>query len=808
MFEEMNYKTSWIWLPDWSREDDADARIVYFRKKFVPEDLLPSLPVRITADSRYKLYVNGTFVQEGPAKGDLEQWFVDTADLAPFLRAGENVVLAEVLRYPHQADLRNHSLYRTDWPCLYVDCPGLPSLPGSSGWKCRRASHIRIVGETGFPAPIHIMEEASGCAEFHDFMLPGYDDSLWQEARPYSFMETSPADAPFHLADRDIPPMRHEHRCFEKVVCVREKTPESATGAWEAMLAGSRTDLAEAAGTAAAADGCNPSVLIPARTRQVLEISAGTLQCGYPVLSLSGGKNARLTFVPAESYVYPAPASHTVMEGIPAMPLKGDRTDFVNGMIVGQKDEYTAGGFGTPDHPEIYEPFWFRTFRFVRIEIETQEEPLRIHSLFYRSTGYPFDLKTQIQCSDESFDSIWDISLRTLKRCMHETYMDCPYYEQLQYSMDSRSEILYTYCTAADDRLARRCMEDFRRSQRKDGLISASAPTVKTNVIPGFSIYYILMVHDHMMYFGDKDLVRDHFPAIQGILRFFERNLTEKGLVGHVGGPILREQNWSFIDWTPEWNSTAGVPTACLKGDRSITMESLLYLYGLQTAAELAEYLGYMDISREYLDRAASLKNAIRTCCLGTFSEKPVQPAGSRKQAPVLIQDGPGIGEYSVHCQVFAVITGVFDAAEGRQALEAVIGSPHAAQSSVSFMFYLFRALEKVDWYEKADDLWDLWRQMVGNHLTTCVENTTDGRSDCHAWASVLLYELPSVYLGVRPAAPGYKKISVRPVPGHLTHAEGDVVTPAGVVHVSWKRQGTVLCLSHSFRERHSTEED
>lgn len=71
---------------------------------------------------------------------------------------------------------------------------------------------------------------------------------------------------------------------------------------------------------------------------------------------------------------------------------------------------------------------------------------------------------------------------------------------------------------SADDRLARQAMEAFRRSQRPDGLINADAPTVKSNVIPAFSIYYLLMAHDHMMYFGDKALVKRHLPAIDGIL--------------------------------------------------------------------------------------------------------------------------------------------------------------------------------------------------------------------------------------------------------------------------------------------------
>ena len=90
--------------------------------------------------------------------------------------------------------------------------------------------------------------------------------------------------------------------------------------------------------------------------------------------------------------------------------------------------------------------------------------------------------------------------------------------------------------------------------------ISADALTVKSNVIPAFSIYYLLMVHDHMMYFGDKALVKRHLPAIDGILGFFDRNLSEQGLVGKSGGPIMRHRYWSFIDGAGVWDS--GFPAA------------------------------------------------------------------------------------------------------------------------------------------------------------------------------------------------------------------------------------------------------
>ena len=77
---------------------------------------------------------------------------------------------------------------------------------------------------------------------------------------------------------------------------------------------------------------------------------------------------------------------------------------------------------------------------------------------------------------------------------------------------------------------------------------------------------------------------------------------------------------------------------------------------------------------------------------------------------------------------------------------------------------------------------------MIANCCSTCVESEGYSRSECHAWGALALYELPSAVLGVRPAAPGYGIIEIRPMTGGLDWASGTVHTPLGDVGVSWTK--------------------
>lgn len=820
--------SNWIWSPCWDVQDKENPRLMLFRKKLELSEEPVEGKLCISADTRYKLYINGQLVQTGPSRGDNQVWFYDTVDVCTFLKKGINVVGVSVLRYPQDPAAGNHGMFRTSTPGLYVagiikDLRGSEyDLSADASWRCMTDRSVTFYREEERFAPLVIHEHAYGNRQIFGWKHAAYDDSSWEHAQAYKNIQMPQSVSPGNLMPRNIPFMYRKQRVFHDIIELRQLKDSKEDGIdfaegrkentilghsqdrktflegrkentvsrhwqdrkaflegrkentepehlqdWKVFLKGRKesTALGHLQDWKAFLKG-EKEITVPGHSHVVVELDAGEEMTGYIRAAFAGGRDAEVSLLYSEAYVQDG------VVGPERIPIKSDRRDNKHGHLQGYEDVYHVAGMGDWSQQEVYEPYWFRTFRFVRLSIRTAEESLTLCGLDYEETGYPLEIVSEVHTSDPSLDAIWEISARTLQRCMHETYVDCPFYEQLQYIMDARLQILYTYAVSADDRLARKCMDDLRRSQRYDGLLNCSYPNCNTNVIPGFSIYYILMVYDHMMYFGDRTLAEEHMPAIEQILHYFERHLTKEGYVEKIGGVNMEARFWSFIDWAAEWNDTSGMPPAGLDG--SLTMETLLYIYGLQHSAALADFLDRTEMAEMYRDKACKAQTAVRTYCMGTDG---------------MVQDGPGIDEYSQHCQVFALLTDTVDLETGRRNLLKTIKEAGYTQCTVAMRFYLFRALEKAGLYAFTDRYWETWRNMVKMNCTTCVESEAYARSECHAWGALILYELPVIVLGVRPAQPGIKKVQIAPVLGYLTSASGAIKTPRGEIQVSWKME-------------------
>ena len=78
-----------MWITDNRAEPKQDG-LFHFKKRF--NYIEGTLIARVSADTRYKLFVNGREVLCGPSKGNRYVTYYETVDLTPYLTEGENEI--------------------------------------------------------------------------------------------------------------------------------------------------------------------------------------------------------------------------------------------------------------------------------------------------------------------------------------------------------------------------------------------------------------------------------------------------------------------------------------------------------------------------------------------------------------------------------------------------------------------------------------------------------------------------------------------------------------------------------------------
>lgn len=138
-------KSGWMWIP---KSDPRANEFALFCRKLDVLQLPKSLEIKISADSRYKFYVNDTLVEFGPSKGNQEQWYYDEIDLAPHLHIGSNVLVVQVLHYQSiiggEIIVVYAQTHRGSFSQTVKHVMGLPGVTGSAK-KCRGYNYIRKI---------------------------------------------------------------------------------------------------------------------------------------------------------------------------------------------------------------------------------------------------------------------------------------------------------------------------------------------------------------------------------------------------------------------------------------------------------------------------------------------------------------------------------------------------------------------------------------------------------------------------------------------------------------------------------------
>ncbi len=198
-FPEVRWHGHWIWIPEdkivpsamFAGSGEAqDETHGLFRKTFELDQAPETVPTRLTADSRYLLYVNGQEVYRGPIRSQPRRLHYDYFDLAPYLRPGKNAI-AIYVKYLGRAGsywmpaVANATLGRTGVLVFEADLGG-QWLASDDTWSARRGdawstdAYDAEVNQISGGVPT---ESFDARKQFAGWQSPDFDDGDWGKAQ-------------------------------------------------------------------------------------------------------------------------------------------------------------------------------------------------------------------------------------------------------------------------------------------------------------------------------------------------------------------------------------------------------------------------------------------------------------------------------------------------------------------------------------------------------------------------------------------------------------------------------------------------
>jgi alpha-L-rhamnosidase len=717
------------WTAEWIAPPNitgSEYGVYYFRKSLT----LPAKPatfgVYVSADNRYKLYVNDVLVSLGPARGDTYYWNYETVDLAPYLTAGKNTVAALVW---NEAEFRPEAQIsvRTGF-IVQGSSTAEDILNTNNTWKCQRdAGHQPIPGFF-FAASKGELVDMNQAVK-GPWASGNFDDSSWPMA--VKVMEGKLKGAAWGIDWALVPSLLPPREMtYQRIVKLRSAQGMNVP----ATFPEKKTPLT-----------------IPANTAVTLLLDQTYETNAYVTLNISGGKDAGISLAYAET-LYDKGSKGT---------RKSNRNEVEGKDFIGRKDSIISNG----SKEQSFTTLNFRTYRYINVFVKTKSEPLIIDDLYGTFTGYPFKQSAVFKTDNAEIKQMLEIGWRTARLNAWETYMDCPYYEQLQYIGDTRIQAMISYYNADDDRLARNALTQIDHSRIAEGITRSCYPTKGTQIISPFSLWYIGMVHDYWMYRNDSDFVRDKLTGTRTILDFFSK-------YQQADGSLRDTPYWTFVDWAGNmWGRIQG-------SDGSAAIYDLQLLLAYQWAKQLEESMGLKDLAAIYDQRARQLK--------ATIQQKYWDPA--RK----LYADTKEKDAFSQHVNALALLAGMVSDKDLPAVANGLLTDKRLNQCTIYFKYYLHQALAKAG---RGDDYMQwlgIWRENIALGLTTWAEDSSlpTVRSECHAWGSSPNIEFFRTVLGVDSDAPGFTRVKVEPHLGTLTNVAGDVPHPNGKVSVEYRSEG------------------
>lgn len=756
------WTAQWIMHPTVEPQSHA---VILFRKNLQIVEKPQNFTVYVSADNHYRLFVNGKYISRGPARGDISHWFYETLDIAAHLQEGENTIAAEVVNWGPK---RSFSYFSQMTSFILQGSGEAEKLVNTLGgtWKCfhNRAhspKHIDwIFDKSTIDFGLYVGNPTDSIrAELYPWgwQNNGFDDSSWLPAK---WADVAGGRNSQHaggilfsggklLVPRTVPVLKETPMNFPTI----------------RRIEGSEKDDGFIHGT-------KPFVVKP-NSRVSILIDYEKLTMGYPEMLVSGGKDSRIQAMYAENLI------------VKNKSPKGNRNEIEGKYMVGLKDIFIPDG----GENRLFKPTYIRTFRYIQLDIETKNEPLTIDKYYHVECRAPLELKAGFNAENELTDWIMDAGWRSVSLCAQDYLLSDAYYEQMQYTGDSRVHNLTLLTLSGDDRITRNALVQFDQSRIPEGLTYACYPNAFHLIIPSYSLIWIDQVYDYMMWKDDREFISQFELGIQNVLFWFEQKMHSNNLMGKM-------EWWGAFAW-PRHYKNGESPTIY---DGNNTLYSLQFAYSLRHAADIFDFLGKNAQAVEYRNRAEEICQAVNRLC---------------KNKDGFYTESPGNEQVSQITNLLAILAEATTGDKARQLMEKLLEPKNwFGQVDLFLHLYLFEAMNKTGMEDYFMNELSEWQLMKERGMTTFAEvplewGEENQRSECHPWSSAPNYSFFRTVCGINPLEAGHRKVEIAPVfgelneisavyPHHLGNIElrlkkiqgkpkGEIIIPEGISAVfSW----------------------
>jgi len=527
----------WIYTQDGAPEKNTRT---CFRREFTVgggSAALKQTRLHITADTCFRLYINGDYVCEGPLRSKPFYKYYETVDITGFLREGANAIGAVVYYVGTDAGAPGGLL------CQAEDADGSVLFHTDAAWEYLPAAC--------WATDTHYfrMNAFYPYQEFYDarlaldaFSTAGYATAGqgWRGARILRgrTSDIPPAVDPFGLLmPRDIPPMETGILHPESVVETGEMLGlnNRMRGNDLSIVLSMPGQPLEYASLSHPQGLCGKDGRAAVFQSSTHHLTDGDFDGFYnPYAVLDFGK------------IYTGYIEFEVEAAEGQFLEVGYAERLINGAFVNSLEAQYADRYITKNGVQTYRFWAWRGFRYVKLLVRNAFNGVTVRDFRLLTTTYPYDTESSaFDSSDESMNRLFDICRHTVRLCSNEFFMDTPWREQCQWVGDTSAvTIPCVYACFNDTLLAKKYLYQSAASQFEIGLIDNITNVNKLGMapIPDYTLWWIHSVYEYHRYTGDTEILHRLYPTIVKALFTFERYIDHDGLINHM-------PYWILIDW-------------------------------------------------------------------------------------------------------------------------------------------------------------------------------------------------------------------------------------------------------------------